>query len=70
MADITMCDNEKCPLRMECFRYRAIPNPYRQSYFADIVLKDDGTCDNQMPIVDGKYLNGYNCSASITYNSK
>jgi predicted amidophosphoribosyltransferase len=33
MADITMCDNEECPLKMSCFRYRAKPSPYWQPYY-------------------------------------
>ncbi len=32
MADITMCKNEKCPLKYNCQRYKAAPNEYRQSY--------------------------------------
>ncbi len=34
MPDITMCVGTGCPLREECYRYTAEPNPYRQS-FAD-----------------------------------
>ena len=33
MADITMCDNEKCSKRMTCYRFTAIPCEYRQAYF-------------------------------------
>lgn len=32
MPDISMCADVKCTLRMNCFRYRAVPNPFRQSY--------------------------------------
>lgn len=32
MPDISMCANEKCSLRMGCYRYRAVPNEFRQSY--------------------------------------
>lgn len=32
MADITMCKNEGCEIKKECYRYMAKPNPYRQSY--------------------------------------
>lgn len=35
MPDISMCKNEVCPNKNTCFRYRAKPNPYRQSYFLD-----------------------------------
>ena len=34
MPDISMCRNETCDKKMSCYRYRAIPNPYRQSYAA------------------------------------
>ncbi len=32
MPDISMCFNYTCPLRNECYRYRVVPNPLRQSY--------------------------------------
>ena len=32
MPDISMCNNRTCPSRHLCYRYMAIPNPYRQSY--------------------------------------
>jgi hypothetical protein len=35
MPDITMCSDEKCPHRMKCYRYRAIPNGDRQSWFTE-----------------------------------
>ena len=31
MADITMCRNEKCPLKKDCYRSTAKPSEY-QSY--------------------------------------
>lgn len=33
MADITMCNNEDCPLKRQCFRYMAKVNPYWQPYY-------------------------------------
>lgn len=33
MVDITMCKNEKCPLKGRCYRYTAVPCPHWQSYF-------------------------------------
>lgn len=57
MADITMCDGIKCPLKEDCYRFKAIPNEYRQSmfmetpfgkekegwckYFSDMRIKDE-----------------------------
>lgn len=32
MPDISMCVNNKCPLRDRCYRFTAKPNPHRQSY--------------------------------------
>jgi len=32
MPDITICRNERCPRKMECYRYRAEPNGKWQSY--------------------------------------
>ena len=32
MPDITMCLNDGCPLRNDCYRFMAEPNEYRQSY--------------------------------------
>ena len=27
-----MCDNKECPVRLNCYRFTATPNEYRQSY--------------------------------------
>lgn len=32
MPDITMCCNYYCPLKKQCYRYRAVPDQYRQSF--------------------------------------
>lgn len=32
MVDVTLCMNNHCPLRDKCYRYRAIPDKYWQSY--------------------------------------
>jgi hypothetical protein len=45
MPDILMCQNGKCKLRIECYRYTAIPSVY-QSY-ADF---DEQNCSWFMPI--------------------
>jgi hypothetical protein len=34
--DITMCKGTNCPLRLECFRYRAIHDSQWQSMFITI----------------------------------
>jgi len=52
MPDISMCQNSKCELRSNCYRYRAVPNPYRQSYGTHF-NPVNGECERQMPIENG-----------------
>ena len=33
MVDITMCTGGGCPLKEHCYRYKARPSPFRQSFF-------------------------------------
>ena len=47
MPDISMCQNQTCPVKEECYRFMATPNPYRQSYAAFKVTSDKG-CENKM----------------------
>ena len=44
MADITMCNGKYCELAQTCYRYKAEPSKYRQSYFCETPIKD-GKCD-------------------------
>lgn len=64
MADITMCTNNTCGLRRECYRFMAIANRHRQSYFMNNPISKDGKCEKQIPIVDGK-INGLNCDSLL-----
>jgi len=32
MPDISMCGNKTCPMRLNCYRYMATPNPDWQTY--------------------------------------
>ena len=41
MPDITMCQNESCPVRKTCYRYMAEPTPEQQSYAIFLFLKKD-----------------------------
>lgn len=43
MPEISMCTNEKCDLKQNCYRYRAIPKHYDQKY-GDFHPMGDGTC--------------------------
>lgn len=64
MADITMCNNKKCPLRHECYRYMAKENPFRQAYFIDINRNNTRECPEHWPIIDGR-INGIDCRTSL-----
>jgi hypothetical protein len=51
MPDIIMCSGEGCPekVRENCYRYRAVPNPYRQSYFMEVPFhQTSGRCSYQI----------------------
>ena len=58
MPDISMCNNEKCDKKNECYRYMAIPNSW-QSY-ADFDEKDCGYFMpiGNKPIIKEKIKNG------------
>jgi hypothetical protein len=43
MPDISMCQNSRCPLNRNCYRYRATPLEYIQSYFVDLEPQIDST---------------------------
>lgn len=60
MPDITMCNGTECPMKYECYRYLAEPNPYRQSYFMSApcyMLSVDGSneicCECFSPVRSG-----------------
>jgi hypothetical protein len=42
MPDISMCQQDKCPVKDTCYRYMATPCPYRQSYMLITEFDDDG----------------------------
>ena len=44
MPDISLCSGNSCNLKENCYRYKATPNPYRQSYFGNPPLEEDGSC--------------------------
>lgn len=46
MADITMCEWQGCPRKEQCYRFTAHVNEYRQSYFMNCPIKEDGSCDH------------------------
>ncbi len=42
MADITMCKGIGCEAKTTCYRFTANPNEYRQSYFMQSPIVNDG----------------------------
>lgn len=55
MPDISMCEGGSCPLKEECYRYRAKPN-YHQTYLVDIPYDPvSGKCEAFSSIV-GRYI--------------
>ena len=69
MADITMCEGLNCLQKENCHRFTAKTNPYRQSYFANIPLKKDGTCDHFWDNKDYKNENEKNNSSRMVFKS-
>ncbi len=45
MPDISMCLSTTCDKRFQCYRFTAIPHPWRQSY-GGFKPGDDGECEN------------------------
>ena len=48
MADITMCDNWRCPSSKNCYRYQAEPHPFYQSYMAFEPIEGEVACSDFM----------------------
>lgn len=55
MPDITMCEGTGCPQANQCYRHRAIPNEFRQSFFTVPPMKPDG-CEYFSKIMEGDRL--------------
>jgi len=52
MPDITMCKGQNCPLKENCYRYKAKPSLY-QSYFMEAPFKNR-ECNHYWEIVKSK----------------
>ena len=48
MPDITMCNGQGCELSSTCYRYKAEPSKYGQSYFVEAPIKN-GECEYYYP---------------------
>lgn len=63
MPDMTMCRNETCPLKWDCYRYCAMPDDIQS--FACFVFRDkDNACSHFMKILPGDLLNDQKISDS------
>lgn len=53
MPDISMCANDKCPLRETCYRFKATPNTYQtySSYTYELDPRGKVVCDGYDKIV-------------------
>lgn len=45
MADITMCNDDRCPRAGKCYRFTAPVSDYNQSWFMITPLNIDKSCD-------------------------
>jgi hypothetical protein len=45
MPTLTKCSGKKCSIKEKCFRYTSVPKHFNQSYFPEVPLKENGTCD-------------------------
>jgi hypothetical protein len=51
MPDISMCSNENCPSKKKCYRFCAVPTPFRQSY-AFYEPDESGRCDSFIELTE------------------
>ena len=42
MADITMCEGVGCKSKLTCYRFTAPQNKYRQTYFKETPIVNEG----------------------------
>ena len=50
MVDISLCHGGKCPRKNDCFRFRALPDPRRQSYMDFPGMDGLSDCDDFKPL--------------------
>ena len=49
MTDISMCKNKECTKKETCYRFKAIPDEFRQSY-GQFKQDDKGNCERYWKI--------------------
>jgi len=72
MPDIAMCLNDACPLRMGCYRFRAIPHDTRQAYAGfEYQLTESGpSCEHFMTIHNGRRIDDDQKRIQCSYNRR
>ena len=55
MPDISMCTAHSCPLKTECYRYMAEPNPFRQAY-SNFSYNEKEGCDDFWQMENSKEI--------------
>ena len=45
MSDITKCTGTNCPLRFDCWRFLATTNEFRQTFFREVPIDENGKCE-------------------------
>lgn len=54
--DIAMCSNDRCPSSERCYRFKAKPDEYSQSYMDFHPVQDEEMCSDFYPVAwDDKY---------------
>lgn len=70
MPDISMCRNTRCERRLQCYRFTAIPNPFRQSYMNYNEVDCKSFDDNKGQIHKCKYIRKIGESCTLNNNCK
>lgn len=58
MPDISMCENNICPLSNSCYRFKAIPNIFRQSYGGFKPNDEQTNCEHYIKATDEEINEG------------
>lgn len=64
MPDITMCSGKGCEQAETCYRHRAVPNEFRQSFFVTPPVEESGCAHySHVEPTDGYRLREFNQEA-------
>ena len=62
MPDITMCEGNNCPLKETCYRYKAKPSEFAQSFFIGTpfeIIEGEPKCNHYWEIKNKKNENSH-----------